>query len=198
MRRHDFAAFEPTLRSGKGILAFWHGEQLAFIASHRDLPCAGMASVSRDGELLARVIARLGYTLIRGSNSRKGKEAFLGALQALSSGRIPALAVDGPRGPRHQPQIGASALAASGQTGVCWCITRSRPCITLRSWDRFEIPLPFAKVDLYYGWMDPAPDAQDRARVEEERQRLGEVMRAAWERVRGAPAALRPSEPTPP
>jgi len=198
VHRHDYGRYEPELRTGKGVLAFWHGEQLAFIGCHRHLPVAGMASVSKDGELLARVITRLGYSTVRGSSSRRGKEAYRGALEAIASGRIPALAVDGPRGPRHQPQIGASALAASSQVGVCWVISRSRPCLRLRSWDRFEIPLPFARVDLFYGWQEPAPDSEDRSRVEQERRRLGEAMREAWQRVRGEPAALSPSEPTRP
>lgn len=205
-RRHGLQEVAPALESGRVVMALWHGEQLAFLASHRHLPISLMTSTSRDGELLARVLHRLGYRAIRGSSSRRGKEAFQDALAVLDEGRIPAVTLDGPRGPRLVPKVGASALAAARRVGVCWCVTHSWPCLRLGSWDRFEIPLPFARVDLHYGWMEPAPDPTDRARVEQERQRLGEVMRATWAQVRGEPTPppppasepVSPSGPTPP
>jgi len=171
------------------VLAFWHGEQVAIIGTHRHFPVAGMASLSADGELLARTISGLGYRVVRGSTGHGGKEAFDAARTAILEGFTPALAVDGPRGPRHRPHVGAVALAASGQRPVMWCVTRCWPTLRLSSWDRFELPLPGARVDLHYGLLDPVADPLDRDAVEASRATLGRLMRARWSELRGTPAA---------
>lgn len=190
VRRHGFQAVEQARSRGPVVYAFWHGEQLAYIGTHRHLGVAGMASRSRDGELLARCIHRLGYALLRGSTSRGGKDAFLQALRALEGGLSPALAVDGPRGPLHQPHIGAVALAARAGVPVAWVVSRAAPRVRLGSWDRFEIPLALARLDLVYGLLPPSPDPEDRAGIEAARQELGRRMRAASAHLAagGAPA----------
>lgn len=189
--RHGWDAVEGARAGGPVVYAFWHGEQLAYIGTHRRHAVAGMASRSRDGELLARCIERLGYVPVRGSTSRGGKEAFQASLASMAAGLSPALAVDGPRGPRHQPHVGAVALAAHHGVPVAWMVSRASRRLRLGSWDHFEIPLPLARVDLVYGLLPPPPDPEDRPAVEEARQELGRRMRAAtaWLEADGDPAA---------
>jgi hypothetical protein len=67
--------------------------------------------------------------------------------------------------------------------------------LRLRSWDRFELPLPFARVELHYGLLPPAADAADRDAVEARRIELCEEMRRRWAQVRGEPPAPLPPEP---
>lgn len=193
VHRHGWEPVAAALEQGPCVLAFWHGEQVAIIGTHRRVPIAGMASLSPDGELLARVIAHLGYQVVRGSTSRGGKDAFEASRAAMDLGLTPALAADGPRGPRHRPHVGAVALSASAQRPVFWCVTRAWPVLRLRSWDRFEVPLPFARVELHYGLLDPAPDPADRAAVEARRVALGDRMRRRWAEVRGQPPAPLPA-----
>ena len=190
VHRHNWGPIQAARAEGPGILAFWHGEQVAMIGTHRHDGFAGMASLSPDGELLARCIAHLGYLPLRGSASRGGKKAFEEALSAMQRGLSPALAVDGPRGPRHQPHVGAAALAAVTGRPIIWCLTHARPALRLRSWDRFEIPLPGARVDLHYGLFPAPEDPGDRQEVEAARQSLGELMRARWSSLHGEPAAM--------
>lgn len=185
VRRHGFALLEDALARGPVVLAFWHGQQTIVIGSHLGGRFAGMSSHSRDGELLAQCIKGLGYRSIRGSSSRGGKEAFDASLQALAEGWSPSLAVDGPRGPRHEPHVGAVALAARSGRPVVWIVSRLSPCWRLSSWDRFEIPLPFCRADLVYGLLPPLPDPEDRQAVEAARQQLGEQMRAAMSALQG-------------
>lgn len=178
MEREGYAEVEAELRAGRGVLAFWHGEQLAIIALHRHLPAAGMVSRSADGELLAEALDALGVPTVRGSSSRGGNEAFHGALQLMAAGRFVGIALDGPRGPRHSVQVGACALAARRGVRLIWCVAQARPRLRLRSWDRFEIPLPLARLRLRYGAL-PAADPEDRDAVEAARRALREVMVAA-------------------
>jgi lysophospholipid acyltransferase (LPLAT)-like uncharacterized protein len=132
---------------GAVVYAFWHGMQLPLVALHRDRGIVGMASRSRDGELLAKLIGRLGYGTIRGSGSRGGVAALRATVRALQAGSSVALAVDGPRGPRHSVHPGAVAAARLAGVALVAVRCRAHPAVRLGSWDRFCIPLPFARVE---------------------------------------------------
>ncbi len=199
VRRHGFDAIQAALAQGPLVFAFWHGDQLYYIGNHRFIDVAGMASHSPDGELLARCIERLGYPAIRGSTSRGGRQAFARCLERMAAGSSIGLAVDGPRGPLHQPHVGAAAMAARVGRPIAWMVGHAAPRLQLRSWDRFEIPLPFARVELAYGLVEPAPDPDDRDAVQASRLHLGACMRQAKARlVAGEAALLSSSAPTPP
>ena len=87
-----------------------------------------------------RVIDRLGYSVVRGSSSRAGRglEACMAVLEGKMS---PALAVDGPRGPRHRVHTGAVRLSLATGAPIDHGAPRP-PGLALRSWDGFQIPLP--------------------------------------------------------
>lgn len=135
---------------GPCVVGFWHGELLPMIALHRDQGLVGMVSLSRDGDLLARCLERLGYGVIRGSTSRGAIAVAKAAARVLAAGKRPAIAVDGPRGPRHQVQAGAESLARLGRAPVVYGVVQARG-LQLSSWDRFLIPWPFATVRVTYG-----------------------------------------------
>lgn len=140
--------------AGPCVLAFWHGDQLPLIVLHRGEGVVGLASLSKDGELLAAVLRRLGYGVVRGSTSRGGVGALRAAEAALREGGRPALAVDGPRGPRGTVHPGAEALARRGGVPVVFATVEARGA-RLRSWDRFLVPWPFARVRVRYGTWRP-------------------------------------------
>lgn len=189
VRVHGAALLEGACAQG-AVLAFWHGELLPMIYVHRDRRFAGMASRSRDGELLARTITRLGYRPLRGSTSRGGASALREAHQQLLGAVSPALAVDGPRGPRHRPATGAVALSARAGRPIVYGVCRARPAWRLRSWDRFEVPLPFARIDIHYGLMQP-PEDPSRAALDAAAADLGRRLEAlgAADDVSEAPSA---------
>src|SRR5512142_651315 len=98
--------------AGKGfIFAFWHGGLFLLCHTHRHSGALIPASESRDGEIMARLLKRFGFKVVRGSSKRKGARAAIGLIDGLRSGMIPALAVDGPRGPRHEVKQGIIYLA---------------------------------------------------------------------------------------
>ncbi|MFZ5480375.1 MAG: DUF374 domain-containing protein, partial [Myxococcota bacterium] len=76
----------PFPVEGACVCAFWHGDQLPMIALHRGMGLVGVASRSRDGELLARVLARLGYDVVRGSSSRGGAGVLRACERVLREG----------------------------------------------------------------------------------------------------------------
>ncbi len=157
---------ESALAEGPVILACWHAEQLALFGAHLDRGFVPMVSLSRDGEILAGALPRLGYGVVRGSSSRGGREALDESLRLLAEGMTPALAVDGPRGPLGVPKAGAAVLSARSGRPIILMSARVWPALRLRSWDRFQIPLPLARVEVAYARVaPPSRDEQDIART---------------------------------
>jgi len=139
------------LADGPVVVAMLHGDLLPLVALHRGLPLMGLVSRSSDGQLAADVAAALGFKVIRGSSSSGGLAAVRAACRAVGAGASPAIAVDGPRGPVGEPQLGALAVGRAAQARVVWARAVARPAWRLRSWDRFAVPLPFARIGLRYG-----------------------------------------------
>ena len=156
------------------VYAFWHGQQLMMVPTHRGRGIVGLASLSRDGSLLARVIELFGYSVVRGSSSRGGNRALKACLEAMAAGLSPGVAVDGPRGPRGEPHAGAVVMAARSGRPIVYVVGRCAWKIRLKSWDRFEIPGPFARVDLVYGEL--SPPGGSRQDIEDARRALRERM----------------------
>jgi lysophospholipid acyltransferase (LPLAT)-like uncharacterized protein len=120
-----------------------------------------MASRSRDGELVTRYARHFGLSVVRGSSSRGGGVALRALATALRDGVDVAIVPDGPRGPREQLQGGVVALAALTGAPVVPLGVGAHPARRLRSWDRFLVPLPFARCALTFGpprYVDPAAD----------------------------------------
>jgi lysophospholipid acyltransferase (LPLAT)-like uncharacterized protein len=149
---------DDLLASGPAVLAFWHGEQMAMIRAHAHRGFVGLASRSLDGQLLAQVISRLGYEVVRGSSSRGGAGAVRQCIRALERGASPALAIDGPRGPRHVPHPGVVAISMRAQRPILFGVARAARAWKLGSWDRFEIPLPLTEIRIRYGVLAPPTD----------------------------------------
>ena len=133
------------------IYAFWH-EGLAiatYVFRHQGIRV--LVSQHQDGEYISRTIERMGYTTIRGSTTRGGAKALFQMAAAGAGGEDLGITVDGPRGPRHRVQSGVLYIARrSGLPIVPFAVACSRKKV-LSSWDRFIVPLPFARVGIAFG-----------------------------------------------
>jgi lysophospholipid acyltransferase (LPLAT)-like uncharacterized protein len=132
------------------IGALWHNRLLIFpVVLRRFFPQrhgAALISASRDGDLLADAVQRFGYDVIRGSSSRLGASAILQLTEVLASGRDVVITPDGPLGPVYELGPGIIFLAQKSGAAVLPINLEYSRCWRLRSWDRFIIPQPFAKV----------------------------------------------------
>ncbi len=140
------------------VYAVWHGEilMIPYInerlqRTHGARPVYVMASRSRDGELLARFVRRFGFGVVRGSSSRGGAGALRRLARRVRAGLDVAVTPDGPRGPRGHVQPGVIALAALAGAPLVPVAFAASPVWRLRSWDRFEIPKPFARAAIAFG-----------------------------------------------
>ncbi len=152
LRHHGDRGLREWEREGKPfILAFWHRHLLLMPYAYRGRRISVLVSQSRDGELIARTVARLGIDSSRGSSSRGGMAGMRTLLRKAADGWDIAFTPDGPRGPLREVQPGVIlAAAATGLPIQPVAIAASRAKL-LRSWDRFMVPLPFSQVHFVYG-----------------------------------------------
>jgi lysophospholipid acyltransferase (LPLAT)-like uncharacterized protein len=157
------------------IWAFWHGQMLPMLWHNRGAPASVVISSHRDGEIIARIVERFGMHSVRGSTSRGAARALLGIVRELENGTSVAVTPDGPRGPRHSFAPGATIAAQRTGAPIFMLGAWVSRCWELRSWDRFIIPKPFARIVIVYS--DPVMVAADSARgAELEAPRFGEML----------------------
>lgn len=168
--RYRVCGWEPVRswrERGEGaIFILWHNVLMLPLGHECRLGSLALISSGRDGDFAERVVARFGIGTVRGSSSR-------GAIRALREfgrgGGAASIAItpDGPRGPRYSFKGGAAWLASRlGLPIVPVGIAVTR-CWHLKSWDRFRIPKPFARVELVFGPVIDAPRGPDRKAVED-------------------------------
>jgi lysophospholipid acyltransferase (LPLAT)-like uncharacterized protein len=157
----------------------WHNRLAISMVVHRRhrRKLAALVSASKDGALLAALLGKFGVEQIRGSSSRRGPQALLELTTHAQMGYDLAVTPDGPKGPRYVVQEGVIALAQL--TGLpiipVTCNTRGKIC--LKSWDRFQIPLPFSRCELILNRPIFVPREADGAQREERRLELESSLR---------------------
>lgn len=146
------------------VIAHWHGNELALIHLVKRYRIATMASQSRDGEIMNRILISLGAATSRGSSSRGGMAGMRGLIRLCRTDRHNvSFAVDGPKGPLHVVKPGvfefsrlmnAPIYAASVSTDRAWYLHRS--------WNRAILPKPFARVRIrFVRVLDPISKIMD-------------------------------------
>jgi lysophospholipid acyltransferase (LPLAT)-like uncharacterized protein len=165
----------PASAAGAGPLIFciWHNRLSLCLELYRhhlkrfreQRRLAAMVSASKDGGLLARVLEYYGVQPVRGSTSRRGRQALLELITWAERGHDLAITPDGPRGPCYVVQDGVLSLAQlTGRLVIPVSYSLSWK-IRVRSWDRFQIPLPFSKCVVVLGSPIRVPrEATDEAR----------------------------------
>ena len=142
----------PGPSEGAFVGALWHSGFICAAYLWRDRGYKILVSRSRDGDLIESVLGPLGYgASLRGSSSRGGTRASLGAIRALREGIGVAVLIDGPKGPALESKPGAVHLSQITGLEILPAAIAAKPAIRFRSWDRTILPLPFARVRYAYG-----------------------------------------------
>lgn len=149
------------------IFALWHGQLLPLLWHHRGEGVLILISEHRDGELVARAAQSLGYGLIRGSSTHGAERALISLVRELKSGHEVAITPDGPRGPAKSFAPGALVAAQRSDSYILPVAASADRAWRLRSWDRFIIPKPFARVTVAYTTPTKVLAATSRAAAEE-------------------------------
>ena len=129
------------------IYTFWHDHIFVGTYYFRDRGIVVMTSRSFDGEYIARFIQRLGYGAVRGSSTRGAVGALIEMTRLVRAGVPTGFSIDGPKGPRHVAKMGAVILARkTGQPILPFTLTPKSTWEAKKSWDRFQVPIPFTRV----------------------------------------------------
>jgi lysophospholipid acyltransferase (LPLAT)-like uncharacterized protein len=160
---------------GPVLLCLWHN-RLAIsmrawerfgIPNIRSAGLVALISASHDGGVLARTLKYFNVEAVRGSSSRRGAQALLELTSWTEKDYAIAITPDGPRGPRYKIHDGILALSQVSGWPILPVSTHVNWKICLRSWDRFQVPLPFARCEVRIGkLLVVARDASEEFRGE--------------------------------
>src|SRR5882762_9514535 len=160
----------------QAIFCVWHNRLAISLIVYRDFICRGgrnpklaaIVSASKDGGIVARILEHFNVQPVRGSSSRRGPQALLELTSWAERGYDLAITPDGPRGPRYVVQPGVISLAQLTGLPIVPVTYHFRWKIAMRSWDRFQIPLPFSRGIIKTG----TPIEVPRDATEEQRESL--------------------------
>lgn len=167
------------------VFSLWHGELLPLLYHHRGEGITVLISEHGDGEIIARIAESLGYRTVRGSTSRGAARALLELAREVEDGHDLAITPDGPRGPAKSVAPGVAVVANRSSAPVIGAAAFATSAWRLKSWDRFLIPRPFARISIAYSdsALIEAGDSREAAR---EADRVGAIMEEAERRAREA------------
>jgi lysophospholipid acyltransferase (LPLAT)-like uncharacterized protein len=179
-RIHDPHGFLERKDISQAIYCIWHNRlalcmklYFAFGKYRSKAGMAGLVSASKDGAFLAAILERFGVQPVRGSSSRRGAQALLELTTWAEHGYDLAITPDGPRGPRYVVQEGTMSLAQITGLPIVPVSYHLQWKIQLKSWDGFQIPLPFSRCEIFGGRVFHSPREATDAERKELRQQLG-------------------------
>ena len=162
------------------IGALWHNRLLILpFVIKRYLPerrGAALISASRDGALLADLVERFDFEVVRGSSSRQGASAIRQLAEVIATGKDVVITPDGPRGPAYELGQGIIFLAQQSGAAVVPINMEYSSFWRAKSWDRFILPKPFSKVRVIFGPPHRVAPTSTDGEFEAERLRLQEAM----------------------
>lgn len=145
---------EALKSSSPVVLAHWHGDELALLSVVKRYKIATIASQSKDGELMAKVLGWLGAKTSRGSSSRGAVQGLKGLIRLVKEGANCSFAVDGPRGPIYKVKPGVFELSRIINAPIYAAGVHCDRAIHFpKSWNKTFLPKPFAKITIT--WLGP-------------------------------------------
>ncbi len=178
-----------AVRESQAVIpVYWHQHIVFAVHALRLLEPDGLKpgfliSPSVDGTAPAMLVQKLGGHVIRGSSTHTGARALRDFYETIVKQRVsPALTPDGPRGPVHEFKPGAVLLAQMTGKPILPITVAASRTLRFRTWDRFELPLPFSRVVIGIGDPVRVPrglDADALARTQVEMARTLHELKAS-------------------
>jgi lysophospholipid acyltransferase (LPLAT)-like uncharacterized protein len=183
VRFRDETGILTDPNEGPVIFGVWHNRLALAMCCwlhyvRRNRPKARLAALispSKDGGVLANVLERFHVVPVRGSSSKRGRQALLESVRLVEKGHDLAITPDGPRGPVYRVQPGVLLLAQLSGRPLVPAHVSIRWKTELKSWDRFQIPWPGALCDVTFR----APIRVPRDATEADREALAEQLAKA-------------------
>jgi lysophospholipid acyltransferase (LPLAT)-like uncharacterized protein len=145
--------FLALMNAPRAVVATYHGMFLHLLAYARIPPRYGrrlvvLVSPSLDGRLLAATLAHFGIAHVFGTSNARGVSGAREFIARIAAGDIGVIAADGPNGPCCVAKPGLLEIAALAEARIFLALTSARRGLTLPSWDRSHLPIPFAALEI--------------------------------------------------
>jgi len=127
------------------IYVSWHGRLFVPMYCFRNSGIMVLVSEHRDGEIITASLESFGYDTARGSTTRGGVKALAKMVRSVKQGAKIGFTPDGPRGPKWHFQPGAVYVAAKTGVPIVPLGGSAKNAFYFKSWDSFQLPLPFSK-----------------------------------------------------
>ena len=147
------------------IFFLWHKDLLIMTMQRVNSGIAVLVSGSKDGELIAGPLLKLGYHTVRGSSSRQGARA-LREMVRISREHALAITPDGPKGPAGKIHPGVFEIAMLAKIPIIALAVETPKAWVLNTWDGLRIPKPFSRVRVEYSQPFYLKSKEDIAEVE--------------------------------
>ena len=165
------------VNSGRPIMVcVWHGRLLfpSWYIRLKTTNIHAIASRHTDAEIMAQILNKWGYGLIRGSTRKGGKAVVQKMAEVFNNAGIVAVTNDGPKGPPRIAKAGSTGLALKYNVQIITITGSATKYWQMKSWDRFMLPKPFGKVQLIIS--PPLDITEELKTAEEEVQLLSDFM----------------------
>ena len=139
------------------LICLWHGYFIfPMIYLKRRFSFAKVvSSTHKDSMVLASVLERFGFDLIKGSSTRGAKNVLKKMIKQYKNPQsITVITNDGPKGPPRLAKEGSVLLAHKSKVKIVFISGKSSGFWRLKTWDRFILPKPFSKNDVYIKIVD--------------------------------------------
>lgn len=162
----------------------WHYAIIYILYYIRKESGVAMVSSSKDGEYVSRIAEKVGWGTVRGSRKKGGMQAIKGLIRYMREGRNAAIVADGSQGPARVAQAGSIVLASRAAAPVLpmlWSCNRYK---RFASWDGTALPMPFSRIDFFFGEPFDVPPKIKSEEIEKYRvileNRLNHLYEEAW------------------
>ena len=135
------------------LLCSWHSRFL-FVArffKSSNINISGISSSHRDSEIMAKILLKWNWKLIRGSSTRGWSNVIRKMKNKLrNTNSIIAITNDGPRGPAKIAKPGSIKLALQHNAYIISMSCCASKYWNIPSWDKTMIPRPFSTIHVKF------------------------------------------------
>ena len=179
-KRIGFEPMDNCVRNGEPVIfVLWHQRLIMapFLFDTSLGRICALTSAARAGRLAGQILVRLGFETIPMSSHKRHVALSREVLRRTKEGCSIGIAADGPRGPARQSSTVPIVWARMTGCRVFTVAFAQRRVLTLPTWDRQMLPLPFSRgVLLCEEWVDSVPKKPSEAELQALQGSLSEAL----------------------
>lgn len=135
------------------LICSWH-QRFVFVAQffkNFKFPIWAISSTHKDSEIMAKILKKWNWKLIRGSSTKGWRNVILEMTKLLKKPDTAiAITNDGPKGPAKIAKKGSLSLAIRARANIIAMSCTSTSFWQLKSWDKTYIPKPFSTIHVIF------------------------------------------------